>query len=299
MNDQVQDMKITAAAPWFGGKRTLAPRIVVELGQHRCYWEPAVGGCAIVAHKPKCGHETLNDLHGDMTNLLRVMSDDELAPRLFDRLLRTACSDAMLSDCDGKIRGADYSGTAPDLDRAFAFYVVAWMGRNGEMGLKKNERGRQVALRWGGNGGSPGMRFKHAVDSLPAWWERLRGVTIIRRDLFQVIAEIRDEEGTAIYLDPPYLAKSDEYRYDFENTGGEGLHQDDHERLAELLARFRKARVVVSYYAHPRLAALYPSPRWTVVDCTRAKHMSNVSTESGSAPEVLIVNGPSFSGGGA
>lgn len=32
-------MKIKAIAPWFGSKRTLAPRIVEELGKHFAYWE--------------------------------------------------------------------------------------------------------------------------------------------------------------------------------------------------------------------------------------------------------------------
>ena len=39
-------MQIKALAPWFGGKRTLAPRIVAELGPHRAYWEPFCGSLA-------------------------------------------------------------------------------------------------------------------------------------------------------------------------------------------------------------------------------------------------------------
>lgn len=31
-------MTIRSLAPWFGGKRTLAPRIVAELGTHTQYW---------------------------------------------------------------------------------------------------------------------------------------------------------------------------------------------------------------------------------------------------------------------
>lgn len=292
------EMKIFSMSPWFGNKRTLARRIVAELGVHRCYWEVAVGGCAILPRKPRVGHETLNDLHGDMTNLLRVVADDVLSARLFDRLSRTICSDTMLADADAVIRGGDYGGKELCLDRAYAFYVVSWMGRNGEMGLVKGERGRQISVRWAGNGGSPGMRFKHAVDSLPAWWERLRGVTVIRRDLFAVLREIRDEDGTVIYIDPPYVEKSDEYQYDFSNFGG-GLLSDDHDRLAEESGRFKRARVVVSYYAHPRLAELYPASRWTLVDCAMAKNMSNVSASDGMAPEVLLVNGPSLTEGWA
>lgn len=42
------EMKITALAPWFGSKRTLAPRIIAELGKHSAYWEPFCGSLTLV-----------------------------------------------------------------------------------------------------------------------------------------------------------------------------------------------------------------------------------------------------------
>jgi hypothetical protein len=49
--EMVNDMPIKALAPWFGGKRNLAPLIVAELGEHRCYWEPF---CGSMAGLPSC-----------------------------------------------------------------------------------------------------------------------------------------------------------------------------------------------------------------------------------------------------
>ena len=294
---QAPEMKIKALAPWFGGKRTLAPRIVAELGKHDWYGEGCCGGLPIVLAKPAIGHEYVCDLHGDMINLARVVQSDELAPRLFERLGRTLLCEPLLADADQATRGGDYSGTEPDLVRAYNYFVVCWGGRNGEAGLAKNERGRTVAMRWSPNGGGPGVRFRAAVDSLPAWWERLRGVTILRRDWFDFCPSIKDRAGTAVYIDPPYLDKSDQYLYDFENNGGGGLHGDDHDRLAAEMSRFRSTRVVVSYYAHQRLKELYPPGRWTHVDCSMAKNTSNQSGKAAIAPEVLIVNGPSFTEG--
>lgn len=181
---------------------------------------------------------------------------------------------------------------AADLERAIAYFTWGWMGRNGEMGLQKNERGRKIAVRWSGNGGSPGMRWQSAVDSLPGWWERLRGVAVTRRCLFKLLEEIRDEAGTAIYLDPPYIEKSDEYLHDFVTY--EGIWPDDHRRMADVVRRFKKARVVVSYYAHPRLAELYPRDLFTHVDCARTSLRSRGAGGPKLAPEVLIVNGPSL-----
>lgn len=66
---------ITAIAPWFGGKRNLAPAIVEELGPHRGYWEPFCGSLAVLLAKPRVSQETANDLHGDLINLARVLQE--------------------------------------------------------------------------------------------------------------------------------------------------------------------------------------------------------------------------------
>ena len=76
---------ITALAPWFGGKRTLAPVIVEELGGHRAYFEPFCGGCSVLWGKPVSSHETINDLHGDLINLAMVLASDRWAD-LYNRL---------------------------------------------------------------------------------------------------------------------------------------------------------------------------------------------------------------------
>ncbi len=69
---------------------------------------------------------------------------------------------------------------------------------------------------------------------------------------------------------------------------------------AENTERFKKraavnARVVVSYYEHPRLAGLYSG--WTKRNCTVMKvlHLQNKrGAERADAPEVLLMNGPSL-----
>jgi len=285
-------MKIGALAPWFGSKRTLAPAIIKELGPHKSYWEPCCGSMAVLLAKPPSRMETVNDLHGDVINLARVCADSLLGPQLYRRARRLWCSDELLAEYDAAVRDGDYEGDGPNLERALAFFVSSWMGRNGECGLVKGERGRYLSVRWTANGGDPATRYGSAVDSLRAWRQRMRGVTILRRDMFEVLDKIADDAGAAIYVDPPYLTKSDRYLYDF----GEGfMGEDDHARLAKSLARFTRARVVVSYYAHPRLQQLYPG--WTVREFTMAKKLAAQKGRTGSdakAPEVLLINGESY-----
>jgi DNA adenine methylase len=60
---------ITALAPWFGSKRTMASDIVEALGPHSVYWEPFCGSMAVLLCKNACSVEVVNDLHDDVINL--------------------------------------------------------------------------------------------------------------------------------------------------------------------------------------------------------------------------------------
>lgn len=283
---------ITALAPWFGGKRTLAPRIVAELGDHRVYWEPFCGSMAVLLVKPSCVMETVNDLNGDLVNLARVVQCPRLAPALYRRLRRVITSKALLDEAAAacKERGRVPATSRPDIDRAFEYFTTSWLGRNGVAGTSSYNQG--FSRRFTANGGHAAKRWDSAVSSIPQWRRRIRNVTVLNDDAFGLIERIDDAEGLAIYCDPPYVVKGARYIHDF----AEG----DHERLAGLLGRFRSARVVVSYYEHPEVRRLYRG--WTFVSCPVAKALVSQAKRSKgndvTAPEVLIINGPSHTAGG-
>ena len=308
---------IGAVAPWFGGKRTLASRIVAELGPHKAYVEPFCGSCSVLFAKPQTAYETVNDLHVDLVHLLKCLQCESMAQGLYELMARTVMSEAMLADAAAwlerhRVASADEL-VGLDLMRAAQYLIQSWMSRNGTAGtvLGDAKNAPSLAARFTFKGGSPSVRWASMVDSIPWWHQRLRSVVVLSRDAFDVLDKLPDEDGLAIYADPPYLADtrtsigrggSGSYLHDFEHEGG-GVFggRDDHARLAEALARFKRARVVVSYYAHPRLAELYPAPRWTSIDCSMNKYTANAAGRDGgttAAPEVLLVNGPSLSGAG-
>lgn len=277
-------MEITALVPWFGGKRTLAPAIIAALGPHRTYWEPFCGSMAVLLAKKPCPMETVNDLHGDLVNLARVIQCEETAAALYGRLARTFLCEELFRESRLKLI-ADWepchdSPAADRVERAYHYFVVSWFGRNGVAGTIAKDTG--FCVRWSNGGGHAARRFVSAVESIPAWYDRLRHVTILRRNAFEVLAKIRDEEKTVIYCDPPYFAKSDKYIHDFEAI--------DHERLEQALMRFQRARVVLSYYDHPRLEGLYKGWSRQSIDVTKAN--SNASGTASRATEVLLFNSP-------
>jgi len=293
-------MKITALSPWFGSKRTLAPEIVRQLGPHRYYLEPFCGSMAVLMAKDPSANETVCDQHGALTNLARVIQHPELAPQLHERLQRLLYCEDIYKDSKQWLAANESRGSATPIDWAYHYFVASWMGRNGVSGTARSNY--QFTMRWTASGGSGPVRFAAAVDSLPEWHARLRNVCILCRDGFGSLEKVEDEKGLAIYCDPPYLleTRSDKSGLGREAGSARYLHEfteADHVRLADVLRGFKRARIVVSYYASPRLAELYPG--WTQVDCSRQKHLA-VQNKRGSkrteAPEVLIVNGPAASG---
>lgn len=276
-------MTYTATLPYYGSKRTLAPRIVDVLGPHRCYWSLFAGSLAVELAKPVAPMETVNDLHGDVVNLARVLRDEELSGRLYWRLARTIPAEQLFRESlhalgRGTAPGIDRE---PDLGRAYHYFVSSWLGLNGMAGTQRI--GSSFAIRYTSNGGAPAKRFAGAIESVPWWHERLRSVLILSECGIALAERIEDKAGTVIYADPPYLVKGSRYLHDFDS--------DDHRRLAAALCRFRSTRVVVSYYAHPDLESLYPG--WRVIDCTVTKTMAAAAGRANqAAPEVLLVNQP-------
>lgn len=302
--------KIKAIAPWFGGKRSMAPEIVKELGKHGQYFEPFCGSMAVLFAKSPSQKETVNDLHGDLINLARVLQNEYWAVRLYDRLQTTLFSEGLLDESRTMLEREfaftnDTSMDWPRLtERAYWYFLHSWMGRNGTAGTARLDY--QIAVRWTKGGGSPTVRFRNAVDSIPWWHERLRNVVILRRDAFSILDRFEDCKETAIYADPPYAAESRSKDAIKNGRGGKYLHEfkhdpdypeslDDHARLASILRGYRKARIVVSYYDTPRVRELYDG--WTFVSHTRQKHLhaqNGRGARPKEAPEILIVNGPSY-----
>ena len=277
---------IGAIAPWFGGKRTMAPTIVAELGPHSAYWELFSGSMAVLMSKPSSPTEVVNDLHGDLINLARVIQHPLLGPALYRRLRRVLSSEVLFRDSLEIVRGSEpgQDRESPDADRAFHYFIVAWQGMNGVAGTRLHST--NYCRRFSSLGGDPGARWVGVVRSIPSWRRRMERVQILRSDGIELCERIEDREGTVIYADPPYLVKGARYAHDFTEA--------DHDRLAVALSRFRRTRVVVSYYEHPRLAELYPG--WSKRTVSIAKSLVNQGKRdqvgATKAPEVLLVNGP-------
>lgn len=311
---EMPEMTITSIAPWFGSKRSLAEEIVEELGPHDGYFELFAGSCAVLMNKPTTSVETINDMHGDLINLARVLASNWWE-WLYQEAGRMLQCEPLFEEIRQKLNAEPvpvWAHSRANAERALLYVVSSWMGRSGSGGCNPASANR-LAVRWTAKGGNSAVRWRAVVQSLPAWHERLHRVSILQRDAFECAEQISNEPGMAVYADPPYLLSTrsngggSRYLHDFDENPipedeaerigiPEHLRQyGDHARLAVRLWRLDKARVVVSYYEHPALSELYPG--WTKRDVARGKNLS-LSTIKGSkqteAPEVLMINGPSL-----
>lgn len=280
--DLRSEMKIKAILPYFGGKRRIAPKIVELIGKHQVYWEPFCGSMAVLMVKPSCEMETVNDLHGDLINLAKVIRDKELGFQLYDKLSRTLYTEQFFRE--SKERWMSETNGISDIDRAYDYFIVSWIGLNGVSGTVRNNY--QFALRWCRGGGQGARRWKSVIESMPAWHKRLRNVVILQRDAFEIINNIKDEKETVVYCDPPYFDKSNKYVHDFTAA--------QHGQLAQSLRRFKRARVVVSYYDDPRLEKTYPD--WCKIELNISRDsLRNAARGKKKKPrkqqvEVLLLN---------
>lgn len=289
-------MILKAIAPWYGSKRTLARRIIAELGKHSFYVEPFGGSLAVLLAKRRSPMESINDLHRDLINLARVLANPSAAEILYAMAARTLMHEELHAEfkriceteCEPAANVNDVSHN--HVERAYAYLCTSWMGRNGSAGTSLTNN--TTARRFTSNGGAGGLRWRSAVDSIPDWHERLRNVSILNIDAFELLERMEDADGSVLYVDPPYLVKSDKYIHD--------LTPEQQERLVVLLRRFKRTRVVVSYYEHPTLREWYAG--WTFVECGITKGLVNQGQrgkkgEKVRAPEILIINGPSLTSG--
>lgn len=280
---------IGALQPYFGCKREQAKGLNEAFGDHQVWWDLTAGSFAPLFGKKPCRVEVVNDLNGAVINLARVVQNDILAVRLYEKLNRTFFCEELFEDSRQwllantqrlrEMLGIDALAGDDMLAWAYHIFTFSWQARNGMAGTKK-ELGLGFCKRFTSNGGDGAVRFRNAVESVPEWNARLHGVTILCEDAIKLASKIEDKEGTVIYADCPYFEKSTEYLHDFT--------EEQHRQLAEALRRFTKTRVVVSYYMHDLIKPLYLDHGFRLIEKTTVKKVS--AGERTKAPEVLLVN---------
>lgn len=212
----------------------LAPWILTFFPPHETYVEPFGGAASLLMRKERAKAEIYNDLNAEVVNFFRVLRDPVRAAEFRRQLELTPYARDEYDAAFGK-------GKRGSVERARRLIARSIMGHGCDSICAKSgfrskglDRSRYVAGDWA-----------NYPRQISAFCERLRGVTIERRDAFVLMKDF-DTPATLFYVDPPYLQATRGRRrrnYTHELTDG------CHERLIDELSTLR-GMVILSGYPH-------------------------------------------------
>lgn len=204
--------------PWMGGKRRLAKHILPLFPVHSCYVEPFCGAAALFFLKEPSKVEVLNDVHGELIRLYRVVQHhlDE-----FVRQFRWALTSREMFGWLNTTRPE----TLTDIQRAARFFYLQKLAFGGKVDGQTFGTGTTSKAR---------LNLLRLEEDLSAAHLRLHQVTIEHLDWASCL-ERYDRSHTLFYLDPPYYG-----------TAGYGVDFDllQYDRMAELLHTMRGKALV-------------------------------------------------------
>ena len=205
---------VRTAAPYVGGKRILAPKIIDRINAipHRVYAEPFVGmGGVFFRRNSAPTSEIINDYNGDIANFFRILQRHYVH---FMEMLRFQLT------CRSEFErlAASDPATLTDLERAARFLY-----------LQRAAFGGKLVSQTFGVSTTSGAHFnvRKLGSILEAIHERLADVVIECLPYGDFIDRY-DRRTTFFYLDPPY--------WGIEGYYGKSLfNRDDYEKLAAQL----------------------------------------------------------------
>ncbi|MGD9470518.1 MAG: DNA adenine methylase [Novosphingobium sp.] len=224
---------VRPVAPYIGGKRALAKRLVamIDAQPHDLYAEPFVGmGGVFFRRTRRPRKEVINDISTDVVNLFRLLQRHY--QQLLDVLKWQVCSRAEFE----RLVDMDLSKLT-DLERAARFLYI----QKASFGAVGRRYGVALAQ-------SARFDLTKLVPMLEDAHERLCGVDIERLPYADLISRY-DTPGTLFYLDPPYFGTEDYY--------GKGVFsRDDFGRLRALLDGI-EGRFIMSINDVPEIREIF------------------------------------------
>jgi DNA adenine methylase len=253
-------------APYIGGKRNLADRIIQRIRRirHDLYAEPFVGMGGVFLRRPfRAKAEVINDLSRDVATTMRILQRHYVP---FMDMLKWQ----LTSRAEFQRLMAVEPETLTDLERAARFIY-----------LQRTAFGGKVSGRtFGVSYGPARFDVTKLAPLLEAAHERLAGVTIECLP-WPAFIDRYDRKGTLFYLDPPYWGSEGDY-------GKDAFGREQFAQLADRLRRI-KGRCLLSLNDVPEVRRLFREFTLEPVTTTytlAGNHGANVGARE------LLISGP-------
>ncbi|NBB17564.1 DNA adenine methylase [Caulobacter sp. SLTY] len=259
---------VLPAAPYIGGKRNLARRLValIEATPHETYAEPFVGmGGVFLRRRLRPKAEVINDWSKDVWTFYRVLQEHYVAfldMMRFQITSRAAFERLVAVDPD----------TLTDMQRAARFLYLQRTAFGGKV------TGRNFGVSHHRSGRFDVTRLASILEDLH---ERLAGVIVERLPFADFLARY-DNAGTLFYIDPPYWGSEGDY-------GKALFSRPDFDVLVGALRQL-KARFILSINDVPETRALFDG-----FEFVEAQTSYSVQGGGKAAAELIVIGG----GGGS
>ncbi|SDH87841.1 DNA adenine methylase [Roseospirillum parvum] len=253
----------TPVAPYVGGKRALAARIIerIEAIPHATYAEPFVGmGGVFLRRRTAAKVEVINDGSRDVATFFRVLQRHY--PQFMDTLRFQITARSEFE----RLKAAD-PDTLTDLERSARFLYLQRLSYGGKVASRTFGVEATRPARFNLNALGPRLEELH---------ERLAGV-VIECLPFAAFLDRYDRPETLFYVDPPYWGTEAYY-------GRELFSRADHTRLAAALKQLGGG-FILSMNDVPEVRELYA---WADIEEVQTTYSVRGRGHNHPAAELLI-----------
>ncbi len=232
---------------YYGAKLRIAKKIIEMLPPHNAWVEGFCGSAALTLAKPPVPIEVINDADGEIVNVFKQLRDNQ------DKLCRAV---ALTPYSRQELElSRQKEPQISELERARRFLVGTMMAVNSING--PNHAGFSYSQSYARNGREARVnRWYNLPERLDKVVDRLRGVRVENRDVFDLVRLFSNRPATLIYLDPPYFMKrSHGYVIDANNL-------EFHERLLDICRKARCMILLSGYENNLYRDILIPESGW-------------------------------------
>lgn len=275
-----KDPLVSPILKWVGGKRQLIESIVPLIPEHTTYYEPFVGGGAVLFHtQPK--KAVINDSNEELINIYQVIKEqpEELITLLESHRERNS------QEYFYEVRSLDRDkGEYAALTPAERAARIIYLNKTCYNGLFRVNRAGEFNAPWG-RYKNPNITNEITIRAMSRYFNGAK-VTVYCGDYREALKGIR--KGSFVYLDPPYMPLSTSSSFTGYTAAGFGpQEQVELKRQCDLLNK-RGIKFLLSNSCCDFIENLYQD---YIVERVSAKRAINARADKrGAIDEVLVRN---------
>lgn len=275
-----KDPLVSPILKWVGGKRQLIESIVPLIPEYTTYYEPFVGGGAVLFHtQPK--KAVINDSNEELINIYEVIKSQ---PEELISLLESH-REQNSQEYFYEVRSLDRDkGGYAALTPAERAARIIYLNKTCYNGLFRVNRAGEFNAPWG-RYKNPNITNETTIRAMSRYFNSAK-VTVHCGDYREALRGIR--KGSFVYLDPPYMPLSTSSSFTGYTAAGFGpQEQVELKRQCDLLNR-RGIKFLLSNSCCDFIEDLYQD---YIVERVSAKRAINAKADKrGAIDEVLVRN---------